>query len=221
MTTTSSVTGTSTNYSTTSTGSSSASSQLNEQDFLKLMTQQLQNQDPLHPVDNAEFFSQMAQLSTVSGIDQLNTSFSNLSSQLTASQSLQGASLIGHSVLVSGSTGNLDSNGLSGAVEVPSSGQVVVQVHDSSGAVVRTLDLGTQSAGVANFTWDGTSSTGEQMPQGQYTVSASLVSGGSSQAVGTEIKAQVNSVALDSTGSLLLSLQGLGTIAFSQVQEIM
>ena len=139
----------------------SASPALDEQDFLQLMTAQLQTQDPLNPVSNADFFSQIAQFSTVSGISQLNSSFSSLSSQLSSSQSLQAAGLIGHGVLVPGSTTQLTSSGLYGAVEVPSSGPVTVQIRNSSGALVGTLDLGTQAAGTVPFTWDGKGADGK------------------------------------------------------------
>ena len=81
---------------------SAASTQLNEQDFLQLMTTQLQDQDPLNPISNNEFFSQIAQFSTVSGIAQLNSSFGTLSSQLSSSQALDAAALIGQGVMVAG-----------------------------------------------------------------------------------------------------------------------
>jgi len=95
-----------------SAATSAASTAVNEQDFLQLMTTQLQDQDPLNPVSNADFFSQIAQFSTVSGINQLNSSFSALSTQLSSSQSLQAANLIGHGVLVPGSTVQMSGSGM-------------------------------------------------------------------------------------------------------------
>jgi flagellar basal-body rod modification protein FlgD len=198
---------------------SAAGTQLNEQDFLQLMTAQLQDQDPLNPISNSEFFSQIAQFSTVSGIAQLNGSFSTLSSQLSSAQSLQAANLVGHGVLVPGSQAQLGTSGLFGAVEVPASGPVVVQIHDTSGALVGTLDLGTQSAGTVPFTWDGTDGSGNTLPAGTYTISAQVGSGASAQAADTDVAAIVDSVSLNN-GNLVLNLQGLGPVPFSSVRQI-
>jgi flagellar basal-body rod modification protein FlgD len=204
-----------------SSGSSGTSStSLGQQDFLKLMTQQLQDQDPLHPVDNAEFFSQIAQFSTVAGITQLNSSFSSLASQLASNQSLQAASLIGHGVLVPGNTVQMSGSGLAGAVEVPASGDVTVSIKSSSGALVGTLDLGVQSAGTVPFSWDGKDAAGNSLPAGTYTLSAQVGSGGSAQAATTDVAAVVNSVSMSSSGALTLNLQGLGDVPFSNVRQI-
>ena len=200
-----------------SAATSAASSALNVQDFLQLMTTQLQDQDPLNPVSNTDFFSQIAQFSTVSGIDQLDSSFSTLATQLTSSQMLQASSLIGQSVLVPGTSTQLTSNGLNGAVQVPASGDVTVQVRDSTGALVGTLDLGVQSAGNVPFSWDG---NGNALPQGTYTISAQVGSGSSAQSATTDVAAQVLSVSQSSSGGLTLDLQGLGEVPFSQVQQL-
>jgi flagellar basal-body rod modification protein FlgD len=193
---------------------------LNEQDFLQLMTAQIKSQDPLNPLQNSEFFSQIAQLSTVSGIDALNSNFSTLSSQLTSNQSLQAASLVGHYVMVAGSQAQLTSAGLAGAVDVPSSGDVKVNIRDASGQLVKTIDLGTQSAGTTTFGWDGTDASGNAMATGTYTIDASVTSGNSSVAAATEVAAQVESVTLGSSG-LMLNLAGLGSTAFSNVTQIL
>ena len=203
-----------------SAATSAASSALNVQDFLQLMTTQLQDQDPLNPVSNTDFFSQIAQFSTVSGIDQLDSSFSTLATQLTSSQMLQASSLIGQSVLVPGTSTQLTSNGLNGAVQVPASGDVTVQVRDSTGALVGTLDLGVQSAGNVPFSWDGKDGNGNALPQGTYTISAQVGSGSSAQSATTDVAAQVLSVSQSSSGGLTLDLQGLGEVPFSQVQQL-
>lgn len=199
--------------------SSAASTALNEQDFLKLMTAQLQDQDPLNPISNSEFFSQIAQFSTVSGIDKLNSSFSALSSQLASSQSLQAANLIGHGVLVPGTQAQLGDSGMFGAVEVTASGPVTVQIRDSSGALVGTLDMGVQPAGTAAFKWDGKDASGNALPQGSYSITAQVGSGANAQAADTDVAALVESVSFGSSG-LMLNLQGLGEIPFSSVRQI-
>ncbi|WP_029921519.1 flagellar hook assembly protein FlgD [Nevskia soli] len=212
------------NGSAASSGSSTANAAasgtaLNEQDFLQLMTQQLQDQDPLNPVSNSEFFSQIAQFSTVSGISQLNSSFTQLSSQLASSQSLQAAGLIGHGVLVQGNTVQMAGSGMAGAVEVPASGDVTVNIKDSSGALVGTLDLGVQSAGTVPFSWDGKDASGNALPTGHYTITAQVGSGSSAQAATTDVAAVVDSISLASSG-LMLNLQGIGQVPFSNVRQI-
>jgi flagellar basal-body rod modification protein FlgD len=209
------------NASAASSAQAAASTALNEQDFLRLMTTQLQDQNPLQPVSNAEFFSQIAQFSTVSGINQLNGSFSTLASQLASSQSLQAASLVGQYVLVPGSTAPMDpTTGITGAVDVPSSGDVKVTVKDTSGAVVATLDLGTQSAGSLPFSWNGQDQNGNSLPSGNYSISATVSTGSGTTAASTEVAAQVTSVTLNGSSGLMLNLKGLGQVPFSQVTQI-
>ncbi len=211
----------SSNASAASDASAAASTAINEQDFLQLMTTQLQDQNPLQPVSNAEFFSQIAQFSTVSGINQLNSNFTTLASQLSSSQSLQAASLVGQYVLVPGSQAPLDpTTGITGAVDVPSSGDVKVNVKDSSGALVATLDLGTQSAGSLPFSWNGQDAGGDSLPAGTYTISATVSSATGSTAAPTEVASQVTSVTLNGSGGLMLNLKGVGQVPFSQVTQI-
>jgi flagellar basal-body rod modification protein FlgD len=200
--------------------SSTKSAQLTEQDFLKLMTQQLKNQDPMHPTDNSEFFSQIAQFSTVSGIDTLNTAVSKLSTQLSSSQSVQAAALVGRNVLVQGASGYLGADGLSGAVEVPASGDVTIRITDSAGAVVRTIAMGTQAAGTSKFTWDGLTDAGAAAPVGTYSLTAAVNGGGLTQSATTDVQALVQGVEFGASGSLLLNLQGVGSVALSKVLEV-
>src|SRR5262245_4718275 len=132
-------------------------SELGQEDFLKLMITQFKNQDPFKPMENGEFLAQLAQFSTVKGLDDLNSSFANLSSSVVSNQALQASSLLGRTVLVDGNVGNLVAGGsLGGAVDLPSSASdVIVQISDRNGTLVRQIDLGTQGAGLARFTWDG------------------------------------------------------------------
>jgi flagellar basal-body rod modification protein FlgD len=214
----------------TGTGSSSGSGSVNGAatlggtDFLTLMLAQLKNQDPTSPVDSNTFLNQLAQLSEVQGISSLNTSFSTLSSSLTSSQALQASSLLGHQALVNSSTAALAANGtVSGAVNVPqTSSQVVLTISDSSGALVRQINLGAQSSGTANFSWDGKEGDGSQAPPGTYTLSAQYAGATSgSTAATTMVNGTVESVSMGagSTG-LTLNVSGLGSVAFSSVQQI-
>jgi flagellar basal-body rod modification protein FlgD len=215
-----------------STGSSSDSSSgtgvsgvsLGGTDFLTLMLAQLKNQDPTSPVDSNEFLQQLASLSEVQGITQLNTSFSTLSSSLVSSQALQASSLLGHQALVTSSTANLTSAGgtVSGAVSVPqTSSDVQLSITNSAGVLVKSIDLGAQSAGLANFTWNGQTNGGTTAPAGTYTLSAQVsgVSGGT--AISTLVSGTVDSVTMGSGSTgLTLNISGLGSVPFSSVQQI-
>lgn len=135
---------------------------------------------------------------------------------------LQGANLVGRSVLVPSEEGYLPADGeLQAAAYVPSSGQVVVDVVDASGQVVRTLDLGTQPAGFARFSWDGTTASGERLAAGTYTLDARLVQGGAQQSLATLAVGRVQSVATSTSHGLVLELLGLAPTALADVQQIL
>jgi len=222
---TGSTTGTgATNGSTTGTGSASSSTTLGGANFLTLMLAQLKNQDPTSPIDSNTFLTQLAQLSEVQGITQLNTSFSALSGSLTSSQALQASSLLGHHALVSSTKATLAANGtVTGAVQVPqTTSQVVLSITDSSGVLVRQIGLGAQSAGLASFSWDGKDATGTAAPAGQYTLTAQYAGAtSSSTAATTLVNGTVDSVSMGagSTG-LTLNIAGVGSVPFSSVQQI-
>jgi flagellar basal-body rod modification protein FlgD len=204
------------------TGASSTS--LGGTDFLTLMLAQLKNQDPTSPVDSNTFLTQLAQLSEVQGITSLNTSFSSLSSSLSSSQALQASSLLGHQALVNSSTATLAAGAtVTGAVNIPqTTSQVVLNISDSSGALVSQINLGAQSAGLTSFSWNGTTSTGSQAPAGTYTLAAQY-SGATKNgtAATTLVNGTVESVSMGagSTG-LTVNVAGIGSVPFSSVQQI-
>jgi flagellar basal-body rod modification protein FlgD len=197
--------------------------ELGQEDFLSLMIAQFRNQDPMHPVQNGEFLSQLAQFSSVAGLTDLKNSFADLSSTITSNQTLQASSLLGRSVLVAGDKGYLGASGsVSGAVDLDASAQsVVVQVTDSGGAVVQKVYLGAQQAGLAKFTWDGTRQDGTRAAPGTYTIKGYTLSGTEATAQPTLTSATVESVTLGAgqTG-LMLSVTGLGDVALSDVRQI-
>ncbi len=204
--------------------SSTSSNKLGQSDFLKLMTTQLSNQDPTKPMDSANFLSQMAQFSTVSGIGDLQTSFQQLASSMSSNEGLQASSLVGHSVAVPSAQGVLPAQGgMAAAVDVPSSAaDVVVDIVDQTGQVVKHLDLGPQGAGLAQFNWDGTTATGTRGAAGAYTIKAAAVTGGQSTALDVYGVDNVKSVTLNSNGTgPQLNLSSLGTVDFSKVKQIM
>jgi flagellar basal-body rod modification protein FlgD len=212
----------------TSNGSSSSSSAngatLGGTDFLTLMLAQLQNQDPTSPVDSNQFLSQLASLSEVQGITQLNTSFAALSNSLTSGQALQASSLLGHTALVTSSTASLAAAGatVNGAVSVPqTSSSVVLNIENSAGVLMQSINLGAQPAGLANFTWNGQTSSGTAAPAGTYTLSAQVNGVAAGTAVSTLVSGTVDSVTMGAGASgLTLNISGLGSVPFSSVQQI-
>jgi flagellar basal-body rod modification protein FlgD len=221
---TGSTTGTTANGASTANSSTANGVTLGGTDFLTLMLAQLQNQDPTSPVDSNEFLSQLASLSEVQGINQLNTSFSTLSNSITSNQALQASSLLGHNVLAASSTATLSTAGaaLSGAVSVPqTTSQVTLNISNSAGVLVKSINLGAQSAGLADFTWNGLGSNGTAVPAGTYTLSATVAGVASSTAVTTLVSGAVDSVTMGAgTTGLTLNVAGLGSVPFSSVQQI-
>src|SRR5580704_12018123 len=207
-----------------SSGSSSSSSSsvggLTMNDFLTLMTAQLQNQDPLNPTDSNEFLQQLSELSTVEGISQLNTSMSTLSNSMLSSQALTSAALVGQGILAPASSATYTSGqSLSGAVQVPTGAtSVAVTISNSAGVVVDQQTVPSTS-GLQNFSWNGTMSNGQQAPSGTYGVAANAIVGGASQTAGTFINGTVSSVTLGASGaSPTLNTEQLGPVALSDVQ---
>lgn len=128
---------------------------LGQADFLKLMTTQLQNQDPFSPMDNGDFIAQMAQFSTVTGITEINNNLTNLGSKLEPNRVATAAQFLGHSVLVPGKIVTPDDNGeIHGVVDLPaSSTDVGLTFSNSNGEVIKTIELGAQNKGLIGFSW--------------------------------------------------------------------
>lgn len=199
------------------------SAKLGQDAFLELMMTQLKNQDPFKPMESGEFLSQIAQFSAVTGIQDLQSSFSTLSSALTSNQALQASSLVGRTVLVPRQTALLGEGGsISGTVDLPSSTpDLVLNIHDPSGQLVRRIGLGQQADGQIPFAWDGRNDTGNPVPAGIYQVSATALVGGEPVAVETLTNARVDSVTLGRSGEgITLNLAGLGSLALSEVRQI-
>ncbi|WP_246796191.1 flagellar hook assembly protein FlgD [Burkholderia perseverans] len=207
----------------TNSGLSSTSAADLQQTFLTLLVTQLQNQDPTSPVDSSQMTSQLAQINTVSGIAQLNSSLTSLSSQITAGQQTQAALLIGTNVLAPGSTLNVSSGtGTGFGVTLPSAAtDVTITIKNSAGTVVNTIDAGAQAAGTIPFNWTPTDSTGATLPDGQYTISASYTDGsGATNTATTLTAAQVQSVIRQADGTPGLVLSNGTTVGLPNVGAI-
>ena len=201
----------------------SSRKELGQEQFLELMTTQLQNQDPFKPMESGDFLSQIAQFSTVEGIGDLNDAFSGLSQSLVSNQALQATNLVGREVLAPTGVAALSQGGsIRGNVELPAaSGEVVVNVYDQAGQVVRRLELGSQAAGPVAFQWDGLKNDGQFASPGNYFISAEASIDGQFEAVETLLASEVRSVTLSNSGGLLLDLDGIGSLDFSEVRQIL
>ncbi len=197
--------------------------ELGQEDFLKLMITQFQNQDPFEPLDNGEFLGQLAQFSTVNGITLLNDSFSGLSESMQGEQVLKAATLVGHSVLATSDVGFLSEDGeVAGAVELRSSASnVQVEITDRNGQLVRRLELGEQPPGMARFVWDGRDGSGDAAEEGHYLVTTRVIRGAQVESAETLLEAKIESVTLGRFGQgMSLNLPGGSTLSLAQVRRI-
>jgi flagellar basal-body rod modification protein FlgD len=184
--------------------------------FLKLLVTQLQNQDPLSPMDNAQLTSQIAQINTVSGIATLNTSVQQLSTQFLQMQSLQGASLVGKDVIVPGNKLDIDAGVGQGGFELASAADAVkVEVMSPAGRVVDTLNLGAQSSGLHSFDW----ASGAYDSSSNLSFRVSATSGSTPLSSTPLMRDKVNAVST-SGDALMLELQSAGTVAYTTVRAI-
>ena len=207
--------------------SSNASSISETQDrFMKLLIAQMKNQDPLNPMDNAEVTSQMAQLSTVTGIEKMNATLASFISNMQATQALQSSSLIGHTVLVEGGSTYLADSDVEGesaayfAVELPiGADQLTVNIKDSAGKVVKTISVSNQPAGISQLGWNGYGDDGAKLDNGRYTIEASATTGNTTVASSTLSYEQVMSVSTGADG-VKLNLSNLAAITSDQIKQI-
>ena len=188
--------------------------------FLSLLVAQMKNQDPLNPLDNAQVTSQMAQLSTVQGIENMNSSLQAMAASLGANQMSQAASLIGRTVLVPGDTispAQLE-NVMGFELSRPAD-KVTVSITDVAGNLVRKMDLGSRDTGVNVLAWDGLTDSGTAAPAGQYRFQIDAVQGG--QAVNSTALnlGTVNSVSQNSQG-VQLNLAGNTSVGYADIRQI-
>ena len=199
------------------------SKDLGKNEFLELLVTQLNNQNPLEPQENGEFIAQLAQFSTVEGVEKLNSSMETMLSGYQSSQALQASSLVGRKVIVPSDKAVVDtSETFKASLVLPtSSSNVSVNVYDSAGTVVNRINMGQREAGNVSFMWDGKDSSGKTLPPGTYKFEAQATYQGETKGLYTLLPANVDSVTLGQNGGeLMLNLAGVGSIALSQVQVI-
>lgn len=203
---------------TTSGTSTTATDPTASQDrFLKLLVAQLNNQDPMNPMDNAQMTSQMAQINTVTGIQQVNETLKSMATQFNSMQVLQGSSMVGHDVMVESNTLTRSAGVASGAVNLAGKADAVkVEILSSGGQVLDTLNMGALDAGQHPFDWDASSYTGTGQPS--FRVTATLAG----TAVDTTSLARDTVVAVGSeNGAMTVQLQGRSAVAYSNIKAIL
>lgn len=200
-----------------------AEQNLDQEDFFSLLSQQLAYQDPFSPVENAEMISQMSSFTTAEGIATLGTEFAGIKEVLNSSQALEASSLVGKKVLIPSNETYLSEGGTASGSLTTTTGayNASVTVEDSSGNVVRTMNLGDIGAGNQRFEWDGLDSQGEPAPEGTYSFNAYGTVNGTGEQITTASYAHVESVSLGGgTSSVYLNLKGLGGIELSDAIEV-
>jgi len=187
-----------------------------EDRFLKLLVAQLSNQDPMNPMDNAQMTSQMAQISTVTGVQQVNQAIQDLSAQLSSMQMLQSSSLVGRSVLVDGARLPVSAGKAAGALDlVAAADSVKVDILSAGGQVLDTIDLGARAAGRQTFEWDANG----RMTSGTVSYRVSASQGTNAVANSQLSRATVEGVSSES-GTMNVQLRGLGNVPYEQVRAI-
>lgn len=196
-------------------------SQLGQEDFLKLMTAQLSNQDPFAPQSNDQMIAQMAQFSTVSGITQLNSTMSGISSQISENRIATAANFVGKTVLVPGNVALADDAGaISGAVDLPKDAtNLILQITKETGELVKSINLGANAAGLVGFSWDGRDEAGASVGASRYLVKATMTSGGLQTQAETDVYAPVTEARVSRAGEeQLLTVGGVGQVRMSDIR---
>ena len=199
------------------------SGQLGQSDFLKLMTTELNNQDPTQPTDSSQMLAQMAQLSTVSGIQDMQSSLKQLVDTMMASQATQAASLVGHQVVAPGTNATLTANGLMGAVDLTqATDRMAIGIYDSSGQLVKQINLGAQQQGTVPFSWDGVKDDGTRAQSGLYQIKALANINGAPQAMNTLVASTVDSVTVDAASQkITLNTSSGDVVKLTDIKQLM
>lgn len=189
--------------------------------FLMLLTTQLKNQDPLSPLDNAQMTSQLAQITTVDGIERLNKTLGAMMGSNNEQQTLQAAALVGHGALVAGKAIELTKDGGIGGYNLSGPADTVkIEIRDKNGAVVRTINETSVASGVSNFVWDGKNDAGNAVEQGSYTFGVAATQGKSTVGVSTLNFGQISGVVRSADGTLGIDVGNYGRFNLSELKQI-
>ncbi len=205
-----------------STAVANSSTTIGTSDFLKLLTAQLQNQDPFSPTDNSQMVAQLAQITSTSGIADMSNTLKAIQTKLSGVSTADALSYVGKTVLTEGTTAyGRTTGGLAGAVELGADAtDVNVTISDANGQVLDTMQLGAQKKGTVSYDWDGKTAAGADAGSGPFTVKVAAANAGKSVASAGLVWAPVAAVSIPASGSPSLTVPGLGTVAVSAVRQV-
>jgi flagellar basal-body rod modification protein FlgD len=203
--------------------------ELGQAAFLELMITQMNNQNPLSPQDNSEFVAQLAQFSSVEGLERLNKTFNSFMSN----NALQASSLVGRSVTVESEKSTLVKGGIvAGSAELAySTKNLNISIYDEKGSLVQKIPVGEVPKGEMVFRWDGQNmevngqlldwEAGEDSAAaaGEYKFEITADQNGKNEALKTSLSANVNSVTIGENGALILNLAGIGAVDANKVKQ--
>jgi flagellar basal-body rod modification protein FlgD len=203
------------------TTTAAAAGTLNQNDFLKLMTAQMQNQDPFNPVDNTQMVAQMAQFSSLAGITEMSTTMKSIADKLNTTSASDALSYVGKTVLTEGKTAyGRSTGGIAGSVELAGAATGVnVTISDANGVALKTMQLGAQAKGTVGYDWDGKTAAGADAGIGPFNVRVEAQNAGTAVAATSLVWAPVQSVST-TTGTAILTLPGIGEVPVSSVRQI-
>lgn len=190
--------------------------------FLTLLTTQLKNQDPLSPMENAEVTSQLAQMSTVDGIERLNSMFKAFLEGQSANDSLQAAALVGRGVLVEGKHLALTEAGAIGGFELDGAAdKVVLSIKDAAGLEVKQIQIDDLEAGSQNFVWDGTANDGTRAADGVYTLALSATTLDGEKVTGRTLEFGAVSSVIRGPKGTDFQVGSLGVFKYDDIKQIL
>ena len=195
---------------------------LGQDEFLSLMMAQLKNQDPMKPMENGEFLGQMAQFSTVSGIEDMQTSLDAMTSTFSSGQTLQSTQLVGQEVLIESNSMSLLEDGITGgSFELEnSSGEVNMDIINSAGNVIQQISLGEYAAGRHGFTWNGTDKNGDRAPPGNYTASITSQQGDDFASATVLTSRVIDSVEFGNGTNTILNTRQGESLSMADIRQI-
>ncbi len=219
------VTNTPQSLSTTSSQSSASTGgslqTLNENDFLSLLTTELQNQDPLNPSDSSDMAAQMAQFASVEQLTDINTQLTNMASSQSSLQNTTAAGLIGDNVVATGNTVTLNGQASLNYTLAGNAAKVTVSIYNSSGTLVNTQVLGNENAGANSYTWNGNDSNGNTLPSGQYTFAVTAADSSGNAVTASTLTSGTVTAVTNSNNITYLILDNGEQIQLSDIQEIL
>ncbi|KTF19578.1 flagellar hook assembly protein FlgD [Pseudoalteromonas sp. 10-33] len=206
---------------TTPTTTEEQSDALTQEDFFSLLTQQLSFQDPSKPADNDQMIAQMTNFTMAEGISNLNSNFESLAASMTSNSALQASTLVGKQALLESDSLDLNATGeAKGSVVAESPVEsLTLRITDESGQLVRSIELGSQSAGAIRFAWDGKNEAGERLPEGEYNIVAEGSTNGEFSSLPIATFKNIESVNINGANGIIINTKE-GAVRLTDVAEI-